>query len=58
MTAELQQFGPGKQKYQSLRLTSKTDIQRLESQDSFVVVGDLRNYQINVYKTNSKKMLG
>lgn len=31
MIAELQEFGPNKEKYQKLMLTSKGDIARLES---------------------------
>jgi len=48
MQASLQQFGPNKEKYQSISLTSKGKVSRLESEDSFIVTEDPREYQINI----------
>lgn len=58
MIAELQEFGPNKEKYQKLMLTSKGDIARLESQDSFIITKDPREYQITVNEKNTNKLLG
>jgi hypothetical protein len=58
MQAELQEFGPNKENYQSIALTSKGDVSRLESEDSFIVLSDPRDYQINVSEQISRKLLG
>lgn len=48
LAAELQQFGSNKDKYQRIDLTSKGNVARLESEDSFIIVKDPREYQIAV----------
>lgn len=58
MKAELQEIGPNKHKYQSVTLTSRGNVPRLESEDSFIVAQDPRNYQINVMEQESKRLLG
>lgn len=56
--AELQEFGPNKEKYQKLVLTSKGNVSRLESEDSFIIIKDPREYQITVNDKNTNKLLG
>ena len=58
MQAELQEFGPNKENYQDITLTAKGNVPRLESEDSFIVLSDPRNYQINVSEKDAKKLLG
>ncbi len=44
MNAEMREIGEGKLKYQKMGLSNRGDVQRLESDDSFIAINDPREY--------------
>jgi hypothetical protein len=45
-------------KYQKMGLSNRGDVQRLESDDSFIAINDPREYEITVNDRSTNKLFG